>query len=96
LILWVSGSSLYDSHPKFYQSIERGVYRAGKGAAMVGKILFGFGLLLLVAGLIWAAQGSGYFPYPAASFMIDQRPWIFRGAITAACGVALLLWSRRI
>ena len=63
---------------------------------MAGKTLFSFGLLLIVAGLIWAAQGSGYFRYPAESFMIDQRPWIFGGAITAACGVALLLWSQRV
>jgi hypothetical protein len=92
----VSGSSLYDNEAKFYQSVDRGApCRPGKGVTMAGKALFGFGLLLIVAGLIWAAQGSGYFPYPAGSFMIDQRPWISRGAITAACGLALLLWSRR-
>jgi hypothetical protein len=61
---------------------------------MAGKALSGFGLLLIVTGFVWVAQGSGYFPYPAESFMIDQRPWIFGGALTAACGLALLLWSR--
>ena len=25
------------------------------------------GILLALAGLVWAAQGSGYFPYPASS-----------------------------
>lgn len=67
-----------------------------RGLAMAGKTVFGFGLLLIVAGLIWAAQGSGYFPYPAESFMVNQRPWIFRGMITAVFGLVLLLWSRRV
>ncbi|MBY5348900.1 hypothetical protein HFO96_16425 [Rhizobium leguminosarum] len=30
------------------------------------------GLLMILLGLIWIAQGSGYFPYPASSFMINQ------------------------
>ncbi len=63
---------------------------------MARKALFGFGLLLVLAGLVWAAQGSGYFPYPASSFMIDQRPWIWRGLATAACGVVMLFLSRRL
>ncbi|MGA1801033.1 hypothetical protein [Rhizobium sp. HT1-10] len=62
---------------------------------MARKALFWFGLLLVIAGLTWAAQGSGYFPYPASSFMIDQRPWIFRGAMTALCGALAIAWSRR-
>jgi hypothetical protein len=62
---------------------------------MARTALFGFGLLLVVAGLIWAAQGSGYFPYPAESFMINQKPWILRGAVTALCGVAAMVWSRK-
>jgi len=52
-------------------------------------------ILMIVAGLIWAAQGSGYFPYPASSFMIDQSAWIYRGAITALVGLGLLLFARR-
>jgi hypothetical protein len=63
---------------------------------MARKALFGFGLLLVIAGLIWSAQGSGYFPYPAESFMIDQRPWVLRGLATAVCGLAVMLWSRRL
>jgi hypothetical protein len=63
---------------------------------MTRKALFVFGLLLVIAGLIWSAQGSGYFPYPAESFMIDQRPWILRGLATAACGLAVMFWSRRL
>ena len=39
------------------------------------------GVLATLLGLIWIGQGSGYFPYPASSFMINQSPWIWRGAI---------------
>jgi hypothetical protein len=52
-------------------------------------------ILMIVAGLIWAAQGSGYFPYPASSFMIDQSVWILRGGVTALVGLALLILARR-
>ncbi|MET0747850.1 MAG: hypothetical protein ABWY49_06640 [Rhizobium sp.] len=63
---------------------------------MARRVLFGLGLLLVVAGLVFSAQGSGYFPYPAESFMVDQRPWIWRGAVTALCGLAAIVWSRRL
>ncbi len=54
------------------------------------------GVLLVMAGLTWVGQGSGYFPYPASSFMIDQSPWIWRGAGTALVGVVVMILSRRI
>ena len=46
--------------------------------------------------LVWAAQGSGYFPYPASSFMINETKWIYIGLATAVAGVALIVlsWSR--
>ena len=53
------------------------------------------GILLTLAGLVWAAQGSGYFPYPASSFMIDESKWIYIGLATAVAGVALTVLSRR-
>ncbi len=46
-------------------------------------------------GLIWAAQGSGYFPYPESSFMIDQRPWIWRGLGFAVIGLVVVVLARR-
>lgn len=52
-------------------------------------------VLMILAGLTWAAQGSGYFPYPASSFMIDQSVWIFRGGVVALLGLALLVYARR-
>jgi hypothetical protein len=54
------------------------------------------GVLLALAGLTWMGQGSGYFPYPAQSFMINQSPWILRGALTAIAGVIAIVVSRRM
>lgn len=53
------------------------------------------GLILLLAGLIWMAQGSGYFPYPAESFMISQVRWVYYGAATAVAGLVIVLLARR-
>ena len=53
------------------------------------------GIAAVLMGLLWACQGAGYIHWPASSFMLDQRPWIARGAILAAVGVVLILLSRR-
>jgi hypothetical protein len=53
------------------------------------------GILALLMGLLWIGQGTGYIHWPASSFMIDQRPWALRGAILAAVGLVLIMWSRR-
>jgi hypothetical protein len=44
------------------------------------------GVLALLCGLVWFAQGAGYFPYPASSFMINSAPWIYIGLAVAAVG----------
>jgi len=54
------------------------------------------GILVTLAGLVWAAQGSGYFPYPASSFMINESNWIYFGLATAVAGVVLIVLSRRM
>jgi hypothetical protein len=53
------------------------------------------GALAVLVGLLWVGQGSGWVHWPASSFMIDQRPWITRGAILAVVGVVLILLSRK-
>ena len=42
------------------------------------------GALLIVVGLVWIGQGTGIFPYPPTSFMINQRPWVINGAIVTS------------
>jgi hypothetical protein len=54
------------------------------------------GILAILIGLIWVGQGTGYFPYPASSFMINQKSWVYRGAVLAALGLIAVLASRRI
>ena len=58
--------------------------------------LLAVGVLAILAGLIWMGQGAGYIRYPATSMMIDQSPWIWRGALVAALGVIGVWLSRRM
>ena len=53
-----------------------------------------FGVLLVLAGLVWVAQGLN-LPFAPRSFMTADRGWILIGAITAAAGALLLGWARR-
>jgi hypothetical protein len=53
------------------------------------------GALIVIAGLIWAAQGAGWFPYPRTSFMIDNSRWIWIGLATAAGGIAVSLLAQK-
>lgn len=52
------------------------------------------GILLLLLGLLFMAQGSGHLPWPRSSFMIGARQWVYYGAAIAAAGVLLILASR--
>ncbi|MHC2568184.1 hypothetical protein [Rhizobium leguminosarum] len=54
------------------------------------------GLLMILLGLIWIAQGSGYFPYPSSSFMIDQSIWVLWGSIMAVAGLAVTVIISRL
>lgn len=60
------------------------------------KILMIVGVLAILVGLVWMGQGSGYFPYPKSSFMIDQRPWIWWGLLLAVAGGISVTISRRL
>jgi hypothetical protein len=55
---------------------------------------------LLVAGIIsilmeflWIGQGTGYFPYPGSSFMINQMSWAYMGTAMAAVGLVSVVAS---
>jgi hypothetical protein len=52
------------------------------------------GIAAVAMGLLWIGQGTGLIPWPASSFMIDQRPWVTRGAILTLVGVVLIVGSR--
>jgi hypothetical protein len=53
------------------------------------------GVVLLLMGLVFMGQGSGYFPYPASSFMISESRWIYYGGAIAAAGLVLIVFARR-
>jgi hypothetical protein len=53
------------------------------------------GIMLVITGLVFMGQGSGYFPYPASSFMISQTRWIYYGGGTAVAGLLLIFLVRR-
>jgi hypothetical protein len=53
------------------------------------------GIAAVLLGLLWIGQGAGLIHWPQSSFMIDQRPWITRGAILAVVGLILIAWRVR-
>ena len=58
-------------------------------------ILILLGSVMVLAGLLFAGQGAGWFPYPRSSLMVGASPWVARGAAIAAIGVVLLFLGRR-
>jgi hypothetical protein len=52
------------------------------------------GIAALLMGSLWIGQGAGIVHWPASSFMIDQRPWVTRGAILAVVGLIIIAVTR--
>ncbi|MFY9892723.1 MAG: hypothetical protein WAK63_01130 [Xanthobacteraceae bacterium] len=63
-------------------------------AEEMNALLLLIGILVLVAGLFFACQGSGLIPWPAESFMVSQTRWVYYGAAIAAFGVVLIILAR--
>ena len=53
------------------------------------------GIAAVLMGLLWIGQGTGMIMWPKSSFMLDQQPWVTRGAILAVVGVVLIILARR-
>jgi len=53
------------------------------------------GIAAILMGVIWIGQGVGLIDWPASSFMLDQRPWAWRGAGLAVVGLVLVVIARR-
>ena len=58
-------------------------------------LLMVVGVIVLLMGLVFMGQGSGYFPYPAESFMISQTRWVYYGAAIAVVGLFIVVFARR-
>ena len=63
---------------------------------MIRIVLLVVGALATLMGVVWIGQGTGVFPYPAESFMIDQMPWAYRGIGLALAGLVVMWVSRRV
>ena len=58
--------------------------------------LLSVGIIAILVGLIWIGQGTGYFPYPSSSFMINDVAWAYYGAALAVAGLVAVAVSRRL
>lgn len=66
----------------------------GRYDASMRTILTIGGAALIIAGLVWLAQGLN-LPFAPRSFMTADRSWAFIGAVVAVAGAALVSWARR-
>lgn len=53
------------------------------------------GILAVAIGVLFVGQGSGYIPWPASSFMINETKWIYYGGTIALMGLVLIVVARR-
>jgi hypothetical protein len=58
----------------------------------IGPLLVG--IVMLLGGLVWIAQGLN-LPWAPRSFMTADRAWVVIGAVTALGGAALIGRARR-
>jgi hypothetical protein len=75
--------------------VDRTGHNGGKSLNFAKVLLRILGVICILGGLVWMGQGSGYFPYPASSFMIDQSIWIFWGFLMMVAGALMIVLSRR-
>ena len=52
------------------------------------------GAAMILAGLVWLAQGLN-LPFAPRSFMTADRSWAFIGLVVAVSGAAVIGWARR-
>jgi hypothetical protein len=57
--------------------------------------LLTIGVLMLLYGLHWIGQGTGWLPWPAHTLMDYNRAFIWYGLGLCAASVALIAYVRR-
>ncbi len=62
----------------------------------LGMVMRALSVFAALMGLLWIGQGLGYIHWPASSFMLDQRPWAFRGLMLVIIAVCIGLVGRRL
>lgn len=51
------------------------------------------GVLLVLAGAVWVAQGLN-LPFAPRSFMTADRAWVLIGAVAVVAGGVVIGWAR--
>jgi hypothetical protein len=54
------------------------------------------GLLVLLLGLHWISEGTGFLAYPHSPMMYLKPSWTYIGIVTALVGAALIWFSRNM
>ena len=57
-------------------------------------MLLVLGVVLVLAGAVWIAQGLD-LPFAPSSFMTADRTWVLIGAATFLAGIVLIGWTRQ-
>lgn len=57
-------------------------------------MLLVLGVVLVLAGAVWIAQGLD-LPFAPSSFMTADRTWVLIGAATVLAGIVLIGWTRQ-
>ena len=60
------------------------------------NVLLSVGIIAIFVGLIWIGQGTGYFPYPGSSFMINDMAWAYYGIALAVLGLVAVVAASRM
>ncbi|HEX4295390.1 MAG TPA: hypothetical protein VHZ29_14735 [Rhizomicrobium sp.] len=62
--------------------------------SVIRIILTIMGVLMFLAGVLWALQGAGLVMWPANSFMLKDPKWVFNGILMANFGLLQLYVAR--
>lgn len=54
------------------------------------------GLLVLLLGLHWVSEGTGFLAYPHSPMMYLKPTWTYAGIVTALIGALLIAFSRSV
>lgn len=53
------------------------------------------GALAVLLGIVWLGRGTGWFVWPATSFMAGHMQWAWRGLALIAMGGVAVFFGRR-